>query len=166
MIFIQHIFRTFVIFMLSEYKLVGVVMTTKIKVHGYHIDVFQHVNNARYLEFYEADRWEWMNKRNFISWAIQSNLTMAAVNINVNYIQGVLLGDELTVVTRMDKIGSKSAVCYQQIIRNKAGQSEVVSDAYVTFVFIDNLTNKAIMIDEELREKLESFNAVIDDFIS
>lgn len=65
----------------------------------------------------------------------------------------------------MDKIGSKSAVCYQQIIRNKAGQAEVVSDAYVTFVFIDNLTNKAIVIDEELREKLESFNSVVDDFI-
>ena len=76
------------------------------------------------------------------------------------------MGDELTVVTRMDKIGSKSAVCYQQIIRTKAGQSEVVSDAYVTFVFIDNLTNKAIVIDEELREKLGAFNSVVDDFIS
>ncbi len=151
--------------MLSENKLVGVVMTTHIKVHGYHIDVFQHVNNARYLEFYEADRWEWMNKRNFINWAIKNNLTMAAVNINVNYIQGVLLGDELTVVTRMDKIGSKSAVCYQQIIRNKAGVQEVVSDAYVTFVFIDNIENKAIVIDEQLREKLESFKVGSEDFI-
>lgn len=140
-------------------------MTTHIKVHGYHIDVFQHVNNARYLEFYEADRWEWMNKRNFISWAIKNNLTMAAVNINVNYIQGVLLGDELTVVTRMDKIGSKSAVCYQQIIRTKAGTQEVVSDAYVTFVFIDNIENKAIVIDEQLREKLESFKVGFEDFI-
>ncbi|EMI7062677.1 acyl-CoA thioesterase [Providencia rettgeri] len=140
-------------------------MTTHIKVHGYHIDVFQHVNNARYLEFYEADRWEWMNKRNFIRWAIENNLTIAAVNINVNYIQGVLLGDELTVVTRMDKIGSKSAVCYQQIIRTKAGIQEVVSNAYVTFVFINNIENKAIIIDEQLREKLESFKVGSEDFI-
>ncbi|GAB1438790.1 YbgC/FadM family acyl-CoA thioesterase [Providencia sp.] len=140
-------------------------MTTHIKVHGYHIDVFQHVNNARYLEFYEADRWVWMDKCNFINWAIKNNLTIAAVNINVNYIQGVVLGDELTVVTRMDKIGSKSAVCYQQIIRNKAGGAEVVSDAYVTFVFIDNIANKAIVIDDELREKLALFNSVDDDFI-
>ncbi|QXX82660.1 MULTISPECIES: acyl-CoA thioesterase [Providencia] len=141
-------------------------MTTKIKVHGYHIDVFQHVNNARYLEFYEADRWEWMGKENFASWILDNQLTMAAVNINVNYIQGVLMGDELTVVTRMEKIGSKSAVCYQQIIRNREGQSEVVSDAYVTFVFINNATNKAIVIDDELREKILSFKAVTDDFIN
>ncbi|KGI83251.1 thioesterase, partial [Exiguobacterium mexicanum] len=58
-----------------------------------------------------------------------------------------------------------SAVCYQQIIRNNAGGAEVVSDAYVTFVFIDNITNKAIVIDDELREKLASFKSGTDDFI-
>ncbi len=26
-------------------------MQTQIKVRGYHLDVYQHVNNARYLEF-------------------------------------------------------------------------------------------------------------------
>ncbi|SPY74369.1 Long-chain acyl-CoA thioesterase FadM [Providencia alcalifaciens] len=45
-------------------------MAIQIKVLGYHIDVFQHVNNARYLEFYEADRWDWMGKANLIEWAI------------------------------------------------------------------------------------------------
>lgn len=28
-------------------------MQTFIKVRGYHLDVYQHVNNARYLEFLE-----------------------------------------------------------------------------------------------------------------
>ena len=28
-------------------------MQTQIKVRGYHLDVYQHVNNARYLEFLE-----------------------------------------------------------------------------------------------------------------
>ena len=30
---------------------------TKIKVRGYHIDLYGHVNNARYLEFLEEARW-------------------------------------------------------------------------------------------------------------
>ncbi len=30
-----------------------IAMHTHIKVRGFHIDVFQHVNNARYLEFLE-----------------------------------------------------------------------------------------------------------------
>ncbi|MFB9998774.1 acyl-CoA thioesterase [Providencia rustigianii] len=140
-------------------------MAINIKVLGYHIDVFQHVNNARYLEFYEADRWEWMGKANLIEWAIQNKIVMAAVNINVNYFQAVGLGDELTVISRMDKIGVKSAVCYQQIIRNSHGQSEVVSDAYVTFGFIDGKTNKAMVIADELREKIEALNNKKDSFI-
>ncbi|HBO24241.1 acyl-CoA thioesterase [Providencia sp.] len=140
-------------------------MATKIKIHGFHIDVFQHVNNARYLEFYEADRWDWMNELDFIDWAIKNKFTMAAVNINVNYFQGAVLGDELTVVTRMEKFGVKSAQCYQQIIRIKNGQSEVVSDAYVTFVFIDTVLNKSVTIENELKERLESFISHSDGFI-
>lgn len=31
-------------------------MQTQIKVRGYHLDVYQHVNNARYLEFLEEAR--------------------------------------------------------------------------------------------------------------
>ena len=30
-------------------------MQTKIKVRGFHLDVYQHVNNARYLEFLESE---------------------------------------------------------------------------------------------------------------
>ncbi|ELX8379274.1 acyl-CoA thioesterase [Providencia vermicola] len=130
-------------------------MATQIKVRGYHIDVFQHVNNARYLEFYESDRWAWMEQHDFIGWALKKKLTMAAVNINVNYFHGAVIGDELVVTTRIEKIGARSAVCYQQIIRERQGKKEVVSDAMVTFVFIDLSLNKAISIDGELLEKLE-----------
>jgi len=35
-------------------------MHTYIKVRGYHLDFYQHVNNARYLEFLEEARWEWL----------------------------------------------------------------------------------------------------------
>ena len=31
---------------------------TKIKVYGYHLDMYGHVNNARYLEFLETARWQ------------------------------------------------------------------------------------------------------------
>ncbi|WOD06656.1 acyl-CoA thioesterase [Marinomonas sp. GJ51-6] len=34
----------------------------QIKVRGYHLDVFQHVNNARYLEFLEEGRWAFFDE--------------------------------------------------------------------------------------------------------
>ncbi len=51
-------------------------MQTQIKVRGYHLDVYQHVNNARYPEFLEA-RWDspenspafqWMMEKTSPSW--------------------------------------------------------------------------------------------------
>lgn len=35
---------------------------TRIKVRGYHLDLFQHVNNARYLEFMEEGRWAFFDE--------------------------------------------------------------------------------------------------------
>ncbi len=34
--------------------------TTEIKIRGYHLDLYGHVNHARYLEFLEDARWGMM----------------------------------------------------------------------------------------------------------
>lgn len=39
---------------------------TIIKIRGYHIDHFGHVNHARYIEFLEEARWAYMDTRNLI----------------------------------------------------------------------------------------------------
>lgn len=43
-------------------------MQTQIKVRGYHLDVYQHVNNARYLEFLEEARWDGLEKSPAFHW--------------------------------------------------------------------------------------------------
>ncbi len=130
-------------------------MATHIKVCGHHIDTFQHVNNARYLEFYEEDRWAWLDNQDMLDWLLKNKFGMVAVNINVNYFQGAVLFDQLTVITRLERVGTKSASCYQQIIRDKNGTKELVSDAMVTFVFIELATNKSVVMNGELLEKLK-----------
>lgn len=42
-------------------------MQTQIKVRGYHLDVYQHVNNARYPEFLEEARWDGFGKQPRVS---------------------------------------------------------------------------------------------------
>ena len=34
---------------------------TKIVIRGYHLDAYRHVNNARYLEFLEEARWQYLD---------------------------------------------------------------------------------------------------------
>ncbi|EKT53515.1 acyl-CoA thioesterase [Providencia sneebia] len=130
-------------------------MATQIKVYGHHIDVFNHVNNARYLEFYEEARWAWLENHNLLNFLLKNNLGMVAVNININYCQGAVLFDQLTVISRLERIGTKSASCYQQIIREKNGKKTLISDVTVTFVFVELATNKSVVISGELLEHLE-----------
>ncbi len=124
-------------------------MSTKveIKVRGYHLDVFQHVNNARYLEFMEEGRWNFFEEnKNCNEWP--EGVTFVVVNININYRLPAVLGDMLEVRTTLSSIGNKSSVLHQEIIRQKTG--EVVADADVTYVIVDSKTQKALPLKGNL----------------
>ncbi|AWK43471.1 YbgC/FadM family acyl-CoA thioesterase [Photorhabdus laumondii subsp. laumondii] len=125
-------------------------MSSIIKVHGYHIDLFQHVNNARYLEFLESARWEWLHKHSVVEWIQRNNVGFAVVNININYRSSAVLGDELEVDCRLTELRNRSGVFSQEIIRRRNNQ--LIADAKTTFVWIDRKTQRALSIEGELRE--------------
>ncbi|WP_269434919.1 thioesterase family protein [Desulfosarcina ovata] len=41
----------------DDFKSGEIMHNTEIRIRGYHLDLFGHVNNARYLEFLEEARW-------------------------------------------------------------------------------------------------------------
>lgn len=126
---------------------------TEIPVRGYHLDYYQHVNNARYLEFLEEARWKYFSK------VIDSVLFesrgwgFVIVNININFRSPAVLGDLLQIECSIKKIGSKSITIYQKITEKKSGK--FVGDADVTFVVLDLKNNKAVAVDNELRAIFE-----------
>lgn len=67
-------------------------MQTQIKVRGYHLDVYQHVNNARYLEFLEEARWDGLENSESFQWLTAHNIAFVVVNININYRRPAVLG--------------------------------------------------------------------------
>ena len=126
---------------------------TLIKVRGYHLDIYQHVNNARYLEFLEEARWGYLEDSGDIDWFAKHGLAWVIVNININYRVAATMGDTLEVFTRFSKVGGKSAVVTQEV--RIAGKDAVAADAQVTFVCLDQLTGKAVAIEGELKARLE-----------
>ena len=127
---------------------------TDIKVRGYHLDVYGHVNNARYLEFLEEGRWAFVEgKMDLENWAGKGQV-FSVVNININYRLPAFLNDLLHIETELVKIGKRSSVIHQKV--KKHGNDNVVADADVTFVFMNSQTGKAIMLEGELLEALES----------
>ena len=121
----------------------------EIKVRGFHIDIFSHVNNARYLEFMEEARWFIIDKYIGIKRMQAKGIIFVVVNININYRKPASMGDILELYLGLAKIGRKSAVFHQEI--RLKGTDKVVADAQVTFVFTDKKSGKAVTIDEDIK---------------
>lgn len=132
-------------------------MQTKIKVRGYHLDVYQHVNNARYLEFLEEARWDGLENSASFQWMTVHHIAFVVVNININYRRPAVLSDVLTVTSQVQQLNGKSGVLSQVVTLDPEGQ--VVADALITFVCIDLKTQKALPLEGELREHLEQMVA-------
>jgi len=128
-----------------------------IKVRGYHLDVYGHVNNTRYLEFLEEARWA--IKENHFDFPVTHNegFGFVVVNTNINYRSPAELGDTLEIRTHVTKIGSKSATFRHEIYL--AGTGKRIADADVTFVIVDRTNGKAIEIGNDWRSKLEKLQS-------
>ncbi|MBU0769298.1 MAG: acyl-CoA thioesterase [Proteobacteria bacterium] len=128
----------------------------EIKVRGFHIDIFSHVNNARYLEFLEEARWVVIDKYIDLKRMRAKGIIFVVVNININYRRPASMGDILELYLGLTKMGGKSAVFYQEI--RLKGTDTVVADAHVTFVFADKNTGKAVKIDDEIKRLIGKIN--------
>ena len=124
---------------------------TEIVTRGYHMDIYGHVNNARYLEFLEEDRWAQLEAHIDLDRWASEGLVFMVVNINVNYRNAVGPGERLQVVTSLHELGNRSAVLKQEI-RFKDSQ-EIAADALVTFV-VTGTDGSAVTIEGKVKEDL------------
>ncbi|PIJ52222.1 thioesterase [Erwinia sp. OLTSP20] len=129
-------------------------MQTTIKVRGYHLDVYQHVNNARYLEFLEEARWAWLEQEDAFHWLQKNQYGFVVVNININYRRPAVLGDLLQVESELVALSSRSGVISQRVCLSPGGED--IADARLTFVCIDLNTHKALPMEGELQQRLSS----------
>lgn len=130
---------------------------TEIKVRGYHADFYGHVNNARYLEFLEEDRWAWLEaKADLVEWAARG-YTFVIVNININYRKVVKVGTRIAVVTRVEQITNRSMVLKQEVLIKDT--KEVAADALVTYVVLGK-DGRAMAMEGELLAELSKLGGV------
>ncbi|MGF9905471.1 acyl-CoA thioesterase [Brevibacillus porteri] len=127
--------------------------------HRYHltvrstdIDVIGHVNNAKYLEYMEWARFEWIWEQGFTLDELRRRAIMpVVVNININYRKELKMREEVTANTTVVKVGEKSFVIRQELYN---AADVLVADADVTMVMIDANTRQSISLPAELKETL------------
>ncbi len=127
-----------------------------ITVRSTEVDTIGHVNNAKYLEYMEWGRFDWI---------IQSGLTLeelrrreimpVVVNINVNYRKEVRMGEVIKVVSKPLRLGSKSMVVRHELYN---GKDQLVCDADVTMVMINTRERKSTDLPQEI---IDAFASVI-----
>lgn len=99
------------------------------------IDELGHVNNARFLEYFERGRIGWYNSIGLFSDAsFHNRLGTVVVSMKINFRRECFAGDRLSVLTAPRTRGRRSYVLYQEI-RNPSGA--LVADAEVTNVVMD-----------------------------
>lgn len=129
------------------------VHTIEIKIRGYHIDVFGHVNNARYLEFLEEARWAAFDNRVDLQEMNRQGLAFNVVNVNINFRHPAVMEDTLTIESEVVKWGRRSAT-FRQVVKRK-GSDIVVVDADVAFVIFDVNKRKTAILEGDLLTKMK-----------
>lgn len=127
---------------------------TRIKVRGYHLDFYGHVNNARYLELLEEARWRMLEGAASLKDWQARGLGLVVVRIEIDYRRPATLDDELEIVSDVARVGGRSGTVRQVVTR--VGDGERIAEAMVTFVVVDTRTGKAMALEGELLEALKA----------
>ncbi len=117
----------------------------KIKVRGYHIDHFGHVNHSRYLEFLEEGRWSYMEENHLLDLFHATEIIHVVTRIAVDYKHSAKVGDTIRIETALTKGGKSSFIMGQHIFLDTNNAALV--DAAVTNVFIDKNRQKVVIPD-------------------
>lgn len=125
---------------------------TEVKIRGYHLDFYSHVNNARYLEFLEEGRWDFFSDFLYNDLRKKVDWQIVVVNININFRGSVKLGDTLIIETYLKKISKKNFTLIQKCILK--GSDTVAADALIKMVAVHKRLQKAVTVDEEVKKLL------------
>lgn len=135
----------------------------QLRVRGFHLDGYGHVNNARYLEFMEEGRWDFFDQHpKMIKQLQQAGRAFVVVNLNIDYLAAARHGDDLEVMTGIVNVGERSGLCHHRIVRK---DGTLIARADLTFVLLDMRANKAAAIEGEVRETLHALTLPKEAFI-
>lgn len=124
--------------------------TTTIKVRGFHEDRFGHVNNARYLEFLEEGRWDYLDVRGPKGGFPALGVFPVVAHLSISYRRPTRAGDTVRVSTRVAEVGSRKIVMHQTIHQENGDKH--CCEADITIVLVDASTGRPAVLNERIRQ--------------
>jgi acyl-CoA thioester hydrolase len=123
------------------------------------LDPQGHVNNAKYLTFFEQARVRYMIHLGLFT-KDQSFLDIGVIiaDAHVAFLAPVHYGDEVKVGVRISKLGNKSMTFEQTIVNIVSG--EEMAKGEVVVVTYDYRARKTIPVPDEWRERISKFEGL------
>lgn len=126
----------------------------QVLVHGYHCDLYGHVNNARYLEFLEGARWQTLQGRVDVEDWHRRGWRFVVVKVEIHYRSPARMGEVLEIDSHLGRVGRASAEFAQTI--TQAGNGRRVAEATITFVVLDDATQRPLRLEGEVLDALSA----------
>lgn len=113
------------------------VSTFRLQVRSYELDVYNHVNNAVYINWLEHGRCKMLQDRglNYTSIIDNWGVQYMTVRTEIDYRHPLHLGDDVEVSTQIERVGNTSVTLGQKVA--KVGHTEPAAQARVVIVFTD-----------------------------
>jgi acyl-CoA thioester hydrolase len=123
------------------------------------LDPQGHLNNAKYLTYFEQARILYFEALGLFSKG-QSFMDIGVIvaDIHIKYMAPVFLGAPITVGVRTANIGNKSITLQQTIVDGSSGQ--IYADGTVVLVAYDYHTRETTPVPEDWRRKITDFEGI------
>lgn len=109
---------------------------TRMKVRGYELDSYRHVNHAVYLNYLEQARWEFLAEHGLtLSKLNEMKRWPVVVHLEIDYRKPAFIDDVLEISTKISRIGNSSFDIDHQICK----QDFSIVEAKVTAAITDEL---------------------------
>ena len=127
----------------------------EIKIRGFHLDQFGHVNNIRYPEMLEEARYDFFDQfPGFFTRVQKIGYYLPLTEIHIYYRKAAFLDDILDIRTRISSLGEASGTIHQTATIK--GTDQIILEADVTFVAVNLKTGKRAPIEGDLSAEITS----------
>lgn len=118
------------------------------------IDILGHVNNTVYFSFYDTGKAHYFNavREGDMNW---QHVDTVIANVNCAYINSIIFGEDVEVLTRCESVSEKSFVLLQMLVDRNSGQ--VKSFCETVMVSFDPATHKSTPLPERWRRQFEQY---------
>ncbi len=121
------------------------------------MDSLGHVNNAKYLTYFEQARISYIHERGLWDGTL-SAVGMIVGRITVEYKQPISAKDgTVNIWTRVCRLGNKSFDMEHLLLCERDGQTEIAATGLIVMVVYDYVANTTIPIPDEWRKLLIEF---------